>query len=170
MRWRCVNKYLRPFLEAFQGPYKQGQGYWYGVRMIVVVYVYLMWAVFRGYNFNLMLFMQLTPVIILCIIQESLKSFCSSELNHVDTFCLVLYIYQLLSALVFHYEYYWLSFVMASFNYIILILLMVVMGCQCWKKLKCKLRRKLNPVYGHVIVPVDEEDDEMRQALLLLTD
>ena len=27
MRWRCVNKYLRPFLEAFQGPYKQEQGY-----------------------------------------------------------------------------------------------------------------------------------------------
>ena len=72
MRWRCVNKYLRPFLEAFQGPYKQGQGYWYGVRMIVVVYVYLMWAVFRGYNFNLMLFMQLTPVIILSMIQLSL--------------------------------------------------------------------------------------------------
>ena len=42
MRWTCVNKYIRPFLVAFQGPYRQGQGYWYGVRMITVVYVYLM--------------------------------------------------------------------------------------------------------------------------------
>ena len=114
MRWRCVNKYLRPFLEAFQGPYKQGQGYWYGVRMIVVVYVYLMWAVFRGYNLNLMLFMQLTPVIILCIIQASLKLFCSSRLNHVDIFCLILSICQLLLGLVFGGRYYWLSFVMAE--------------------------------------------------------
>ena len=170
MRWRCVNKYLRPFLEAFQGPYKQGQGYWYGLRMMAVVYVYLMWAVFRGYNFNLMLFMQLTPVIILCIIQASLKPFRSSRLNHVDTFCLALSICQLQSALVFGGRYYWLSFVMASFNYILLILLIVVMGCQCWQKLKCKLRRERSHGRGHVIIPVDEEDDEMRQALLLLTD
>ena len=170
MRWRCVNKYLRPFLEAFQGPYKHRQGYWYGVRMIAVVYVYLMWAVFRGYNFNLMLFMQLTPVIILCIIQASLKPFRSSRLNHVDIFCLVLSICQIQSALMFGGRYYWLSFVMASINYIILILLMVVMGCQCWQKLKCKLRRERSHVHGHVTIPVDEEDDEMRQALLLLND
>ena len=170
MRWRCVNKYLRPFLEAFQGPYKQEQGYWYGVRMITVVYVYLMWAVFRGYNFNIMLLMQLTPVLILCIIQASLKPFRSSRLNHVDTFCLILSICQILLALVFGYRYYWLSFVMASFNYIILILLMVVIGCQCLQKLKCKLRRKRSHSHGHVIIPSDEEDDEMRQALLLLAD
>ena len=170
MRWRCVNKYLRPFLEAFQGLYKHGQGYWYGVRMIAVVYVYLMWAVFRGYNFNLMLFVQLTPVIILCMIQASLKPFRSSRLNHVDIFCLVLSICQLQLALVFGDRYYLLSFVMASFNYIILILLMVVMGCQCWQKLKCKLRRERSQCHGHVIVPMDEDYDEMRQALLLLTD
>ena len=129
-----------------------------------------MWAVFRGYNFNLMLFMQLTPVIILCIIQASLKPFHSSRLNHVDIFCLLLSICQIQSALMFGGRYYWLSFVMASFNYIILILLIVVMGCQCWQKLKCKLSRKVSHVHGHVIIPVDEEDDEMRQALLLLTD
>ena len=170
MRWRCVNKYLRPFLEAFQGPYKQGQGYWYGVRMIVVVYVYLMWAVFRGYNFNLMLFMQLTPVIILCIIQASLKPFRSSRLNHVDIFFLILSICQLLLGLAFGGRYYWLSFMMASFNYIILILLMVVMGCQCWQKLKYKLRRERSHGQGQVVIPVDKSDDEMRQALLLLTD
>ena len=131
MRWRCVNKYLRPFLEAFQGPYKQGQGYWYGVRMITVVYVYLMWAVFRGYNFNIMLLMQLTPVTILCIIQASIKPFRSSRLNLVDTFCLILSTCQLQSALPFCDGYYWLSFVIASFNHIILILLMGVIGCQC---------------------------------------
>ena len=170
MRWRCVNKYLRPFLEAFQGPYKQEQGYWYGVRMIAVVYVYLMWAVIRGYNFNLMLFMQLTPVIMLCIIQAFIKPFRSSKINHVDTFCQILSICQILFALVFGGRYYWLSFVMASFNYIILILLMVVIGCQCLQKLKCKLRRERSHDCGHVIIPMDEEDDEMRQALLLLTD
>ena len=125
-----------------------------------------MWAVFRGYNFNLMLFMQVTPVTILCIIQASLKPFRSSRLNLVDTFCLILSLCQLQSALLFRDGYYWLSFVMASFNYIILILLMGVIGCQCWQK----LRREKSHSCGHVIVPSVEEDDEIRQALLLLTD
>ena len=82
----------------------------------------------------------------------------------------MLSICQLQSALVLGGKYYWLSFVIALFNYIILILLIDVMGCQCWQKLKCKLRRERSHGYGHVIIPVDEEDDEVRQALLLLTD
>ena len=129
--------------------------------MIAVVYVYLMWVVFRGYFFNIMLFMQLTPVLILCITQTSLKPFCCSRLSHVDTFSLVLSICQFLCLVVF---------VMASFNYIILILLMVAMGCKCWQKLKCKLGRERSHGHSHVIIPSHEEDDKMRQAILILAD
>ena len=42
------------------------------------------------------------------------------------------------------------------------------MECQCWQKLKCKMRRDRSRGCGHVIIPMDEEDDEMRQALLLI--
>ena len=170
MSWRCVNKYLRPFLEAFQGPYKQGQGYWYGVRMITVVYVYLMWAFFRGYNVNLMLFMQLTSVIILCLIQTSIKPFRSSRLNHIDSFCIVMLIIQLLSAIVFGGRYYWLSYVMASNNYVVTILFFGIIVCQCVQKCKCKFRKEGSHDYGCVVIPSNEECDEMRQALLVLSD
>ena len=44
------------------------------------------------------------------------------------------------------------------------------MGCQCWEKLKYKLRRERSHYHGQVVIPVVEEDDEMRQALLLLND
>ena len=49
---------------------------------------------------------------------------------------------------------------------------MDMIECQCWQKLQCKLRRERSHDrgHGHVIIPSDEEDDEMRQALLLLTD
>ena len=170
MRWRCVNKYLRPFLEAFQGPYKQGQGYWYGVRMITVVYVYLMWAVFRGYNVNLMLFMQLTSVIILCLIQTSIKPFRSSRLNHIDSFCIAMLIIQLLSAIVFGSRYYWLSYIMASYNYVVAILFFGVIICQCWEKCKCKFIKERSHDCGHVVIPSDDEDDEMRKVLIAFQD
>ena len=166
MRWRYVNKYLRPFLEAFQGPYKQGQGYWYGVRMITVVYVHLMWAVFRGYNVNLMLFMQIISIIILCFVQTSIKPFRCSILNHIDSFCITMLIVQLLSAIVFGDRYYWLSYIIASYNYIVVILFFGVIVYQCWEKCKCKFRKEKSHDCGRVVIPSDEEDDEMRQALI----
>ena len=170
MRWRCVNKYLRPFLEAFQGPYKQEQSYWYGVRMITVVYVYLMWAFFRGYNVNLMLFMQLTSVIILCLIQTSIKPFRSSRLNHIDSFCIGMLIIQFLSAIVFGGRYCWLSYIMASYNYVVAILFFCIIVCQCWEKCKCKFRKERSHDCGCVVIPSNEDCDEMRQALLVLSD
>ena len=87
-RWRLVNKYLRQFLEAFQGPYKQSKGYWFGVRVLVLAYVYLMWGILRGYDLNLMLLLQLIPLSVLCSFQLYLKPFRSRLLNRMDSFCL----------------------------------------------------------------------------------
>ena len=138
--------------------------------MITVVYIYLMWAVFRGYNVNLMLFMQLTSVIILCLIQTSIKPFRSSRLNHIDSFCIAMLICQILSAIVFDVRYYWLSYIMASYNYVVAILFFGVIVCGCWEKCKCKFRKEKSHDYDHVVIPPDEEDDEMRQALIALQD
>lgn len=49
---------------------KQGQSYWYGVRMISLVPVYLMWAVFSGHNVNLKAVHATNIVIILCLINH----------------------------------------------------------------------------------------------------
>ena len=59
---------------------------------------------------------------------------------------------------------------MASSNYIILILLLVVMECQRLQKYNLKMRRERSHGHGQEAILLDEEDDEMRQALLLLTD
>ena len=83
MRWRRFNNYIRPFVESFHGPYKNGIGYWFGVRVIVVVYLYIVYASLRGYNLQLMLFMQLLGVASLTVIQALIKPFRSPKLNYV---------------------------------------------------------------------------------------
>ena len=129
-----------------------------------------MWVFFRGYNVNLVLFMQLTSVIILCLIQTSTKPFQISRLNHIDSFCLAMLIIQLLSAIVFSSRYYWLSYIMASYNYVVAILFFGIIVCQCWEKCKCKFRKERSHDCCCVVFPSNEEYDKMRQALLILSD
>ena len=84
MNWRRFINYIRPFVESFQGPHKNRMGYWFGVRVIVVVYIYIVYASLRGYNISLMLFMQFLGLASLTLIQASVKPFRSPMLNHID--------------------------------------------------------------------------------------
>ena len=88
MRWRRYINYIRTFVESFQAPYKNGMGYWFGVRVIVVVYIYIVYASLRGYNISLMLFMQFLGLASLTLIRASVKHFRSPILIHIDISCL----------------------------------------------------------------------------------
>ena len=88
MKWRRYVNYIRPFVESFHGPYRNGMGYWFGVRVIVVVYIYIVYASLRGYNISLMLFLQLLGVASLTLIQALIKPFRSPKLNYIDISCL----------------------------------------------------------------------------------
>ena len=79
-------------------------------------------------------------------------------------------IIQLLSAIAFGDRYYWLSYIIASYNYIVVILFFGVIGYRCWEKCKCKLRKERYHDCGRVVIPSDEEDDEMRQAVIAFQD
>ena len=42
-----MNK-LRPFIDAIHGPYKDNRRYWFGMRLILLVLVYITYAILRG--------------------------------------------------------------------------------------------------------------------------
>ena len=56
-------------------------GYWFGVCVIVVVYIYIVYASLRGYNISLMLFMQLLGVASLTVMQALIKTFQKSKVK-----------------------------------------------------------------------------------------
>ena len=161
LRLECINKYLRQFLEAFQGPYKHNKGYWFGVRVIVLTYVYLMWGLLRGYNHKLMLFLQLIPVNILCYCQLYLKPYRSGLLNKVDCVCLIIPTLQMILVAFFSSNI--MPFIIASLNVLILIGLLTFIVCQVIKKtklFKCFKSSSTTSNQGY------EDYDEMRRFLL----
>ena len=47
---RCslANKYLRPVLEAIHAPYKEGKKYWFVLRLVLVIILYIIYAMYSG--------------------------------------------------------------------------------------------------------------------------
>ena len=170
MRLSCVNKYLRQFLESFQGPFKHNKGYWFGVRVVVLVHVYLMWGMLRGDNFKLMLFLQLVPVSVLCCFQLYLKPYRNSLLNVVDSVCLAVSVIQMILVITFSDDV--IPYVIASLNIGVFVGLLTYIFYQMKKKTgySACIKRNETIIIEAPHMVVDEEEDEMRRFLLHLDD
>ena len=172
MRWRRFNNYIRPFVESFHGPYKNGMGYWFGVRVIVVVYIYIVYASLRGYNISLMLFMQLLGVASLTVIQALIKPFRSPKLNYIDISCLSILSLQLVILAINRSSVHIVMYCTASLTLLLLLGFISLIFYQVWKKYRssrwCPGKKVSNRRYE------DDEDyiepDEMRRALLFFND
>ena len=160
LKWWLFNKYLRQFLEAFQGQYKDGKGYLFGVKILVLTYVYLMWGVLRGYNLKLMLFSQLVPISILCAYQLYLKPYRSILLNKVDFVCLTISLCQMLLVISFSNNI--IQYVIVVLNMFVFAGLFTLTVCQVRKKIKRKNRTTHHEVQALLN---DEDIDEMRKFL-----
>ena len=83
---RCslANKYLRPVLEAIHAPYKEGRKYWFVLRLVLVIILYIIYAVYRGKN-DFKIFLSSSPILMFFVIgQAYVKPFKNDFLNIMD--------------------------------------------------------------------------------------
>ena len=74
LRYRWVNK-LRPFIDAIHGPYKDNRHYWFGVRLILLVLVYVTYAILRGRYPQEQLLLTLVLLVTFTIVQAYIRPF-----------------------------------------------------------------------------------------------
>ena len=179
LRWKYLH-HFRSFIESFHGPYKHTLGYWFGVRVLVVVYIYIVFTTLRGVDVTLMLFLQVIAVIPMALLQTFIKPFRHNGLNRMDSFCLFVIIVQIsvatLCVPVRSHTSQTLSYITASLTTVIFGILVINISSKCLGKSKikkcntqfCKNRNRRRSRERQVVD--DEEYDEMRQALLILAD
>lgn len=80
--------YMRPFLDAYQGPYKSKFKYWFGVRLWILFYVYICFIVLRSCQPTLMSQIQVTPLIVFSITQAWIQPYRQKLVNLIDLFVL----------------------------------------------------------------------------------
>ena len=84
---RCslANSYLRPVLEAIHAPYKEGKKYWFVLRLVLIIYMYVMFTVYSGKQ-GLMIYLVTTPILMLFLVAQAfVKPFKNNFLNIMDT-------------------------------------------------------------------------------------
>ena len=88
LRVRCIRR-RRNFLDAYQGRYREGWGWWFGARLWLLVCAYISYALLRGKDPSLLLFLHILLLASFTFVQIYCKPFRGHLVNVVEGFILV---------------------------------------------------------------------------------
>ena len=158
LRWRLVNKF-RPFIEAFHGPYKIGKGYWFGVRVASVVYVYIIFAVLRGHSTDMTILLQLVGLTVLTSIQTWIRPFKSTLVTVMDGICLMTTMVQLAVSLAYN-----IAIVLSMLQVPLMMVFIGIVSSSCWRKWKD--RKKTQFQNGRFELSITAEESDKRDDII----
>ena len=85
LRFRTINKYCKPFVDAILAPYRDNQRHWFSLRLILQVQMYIVFACYRGFNYTFIATINGSTFIALNIIHCLCRPFKWNYLNILDT-------------------------------------------------------------------------------------
>ena len=90
LRSHFIAKYVRPFIDAIHGPYKENLRYWFGVRLVVLSLMYIITVVLQGSNMTLQLLLFVFILNLFIIAQAVVLPYKNKILNGLDLWFMVL--------------------------------------------------------------------------------
>ena len=81
---------IRPLIDAHHGPYKDNSGHWFGVRQLILVLAYGLYAGLRGSRPLLLLSLQIISLMVFCVVQTHIRPFRNVLVGLLDLWLLVL--------------------------------------------------------------------------------
>ena len=85
-----ANKYLRPLYEAIHAPYKEHKQYWFVARLLLLVFMYLVFAFYRTLDINA-LFIYTTPLLLtFLVLQSFMMPFKNKLITYLDSWIMFL--------------------------------------------------------------------------------
>ena len=103
LRVRCIRR-RRNFLDAYQGRYREGWGWWFGARLWLLVCAYISYALLRGKDPSLLLCLHILLLAPFTFIQTYCKPFRGHLVNVVEGFILVNLVLMEFTALYFQLQ------------------------------------------------------------------
>ena len=103
LRVRCIRR-RRNFLDAYQGRYREGWGWWFGARLWLLVCAYISYALLRGKDPSFLLCLHILLLAPFTFIQIYCKPFQGHLVNVVEGFILVNLVLMEFTALYFQLQ------------------------------------------------------------------
>ena len=88
--WRCLSLYLRPFIDTLHGPYRDNVRYWFGLRLLVLTVMYIIYVILRDSNVNLQFLLFALILGSFIIAQANVMPFKKIFINILDLWFMVL--------------------------------------------------------------------------------
>ena len=95
-RFRLVIKYLRPFIDAIHGPYKDNRKHWFGLRLVVLTLLYIIAASLEGNDATLQLVLSTFIIVSFTLSQSLALPYKNKLLNALDLWFSVLLLIELI--------------------------------------------------------------------------
>ena len=89
---RSLNYYLRPLIDAYNGPYKDRYRFWFGMRQWLMVALYVLYSIMRGGHPDVMLAVNTIAILFFMTLQICVKPFKNGAILFIDTWFLLLLI------------------------------------------------------------------------------
>ena len=85
LRFRIINKYCKPFVDAILAPYRENQCHWFSLRLILQVQMCIVFACYRGSSYSSVATINGSILIAFSFIHCVCHPFKSRYLNVLDT-------------------------------------------------------------------------------------
>ena len=85
LRYSVFNKYCRAVYEAINGAYKENRRFWFLVRQILLIAMFIIYSAFRGKAIHLVVILSLTLLILFLVAQEYLKPYKNKAIGILDS-------------------------------------------------------------------------------------
>ena len=99
LRYHCISKYCRPFIDAFHGPYKAGNYRWFGYRLVLLTILQAL-SVINGLT-DVQPFLYAIILTIFALVQATIMPFKNLLLNVIDIWFMFLLILTSIAILAF---------------------------------------------------------------------
>ena len=100
-KFKLGNKYLKPLIEAIHAPYRQGREQWFTARIMLLIILYSVYAVYRSKNAFIIYRIAIPTLVLFIIVQAYRKPFKSKFINIMD--CTLMYNFALLGMTTWYY-------------------------------------------------------------------
>ena len=87
-RYRLINRF-KPLIDAYCGPYKDKWRFWFGARLWVLIAIFAVYAVLKGNNDSLLLYIEALILILFTCVQTTIQPFKNVLINILDLFFMV---------------------------------------------------------------------------------
>ena len=84
-RYRLINRF-KPLIDAYCGPYKDKWRFWFGARLWVLIAIFAVYAVLKGNNDSLLLYIEALILILFTCVQTTIQPFKNVLINILDLF------------------------------------------------------------------------------------